>query len=329
MGATEVASPRDLRSMWAVLPAHDAGVMTSTPSTSTPVAAASVAARRRRTDVTVAGTAIFAVVASTMALLLGPTEEYALIFPPPWVTFVAAGLLLAAGSVPDRRPATVLGWSAAVFFLGGSGGVVLDTFRAFFWATGIPAGDFARVDWPGAVARAVSLLAALLTVHRTWGLGAGDPPAADAAAGSRTRAVLAWATVVLVVPYPLLKLVWWAQALASPASAEQGMFPAMELLAFGAALVLVLLMLSSRTPPALGRVLVVGGWGASMTLLSMGFLMVFGLLAQLTGVAEGVVPFSSGRATLMVLCVYGTWLMLGVVVLAATLQLMDRRRRET
>lgn len=101
--------------------------------------------------------------------------------------------------------------------------------------------------------------------------------------------MLAGATVVLVVPYPLLKLVWWAQALARPAAAERGLFPAMELLTFGAALVLVLLMLSERTPPALGRVLVVGGWGASMTLLSMGFLMVFGLLAQLTGVAEAVV----------------------------------------
>lgn len=63
-----------------------------------------------------------------------------------------------------------------------------------------------------------------------------------------------------------------------------------------------------------------------MTLLSMGFLMVFGLLAQLTGVAEAAVALPSDAATLMVLCVYGTWLMLGVVVLAATLQLMERRR---
>jgi hypothetical protein len=59
----------------------------------------------------------------------------------------------------------------------------------------------------------------------------------------------------------------------------------------------------------------------------MGFLMVFGMIAQLTGLAEGVVAFSSDGSTVMVLCVYGTWLMLGVVVLAATLQLMDRRRR--
>jgi hypothetical protein len=275
------------------------------------------------------GTAVLAVLASTTALLLGPTEEYALIFPPPWITFVAAGLLLAsmlaARPAPRGRVEAVLGWAAAVFFLGGSGGVVLDAFRAFFWATGMPAGDFARVDWPGAVARSVSLAAALVTIHHTWRRA--DLRAYGPVTGSRSRAALVWATVVLVVPYPLLKLVWWVQAPASPAAAEQSTFPAMELLAFGAALLLVLLMLSPRTPAALGPALVVGGWGASMTLLSMGFLMVFGMIAQLTGLAEGVVAFSSDGSTVMVLCVYGTWLMLGVVVLAATLQLMDRRRR--
>ena len=310
--------------MWAVTPAHDAVDMTSTPNISAPRTAP-----RQRTSLAVAGASVLAVVASTTALLLGPTEDYALIFPPPWIAFVAVGLLLtslvAARSAPGGRAEAILGWAAVVFFLGGSGGVVLDAFRAFFWATDIPAGDFARVDWPGAAARAVSLVAALVTVHHTWRRAGLRTSGAET--GSRSRAVLAWATVVLVVPYPLLKLVWWVQALANPAPAGQGMFPTMELLAFGAALVLVLLMLSARTPPVLGRVLVVGGWGASMALLSMGFLMVFGMLAQLTGVAEEAVPFSSDGATLMVLCVYGTWLMLGVVMLAATLQLMDRHRR--
>ncbi|MGI5190756.1 hypothetical protein ACQEVI_21635 [Promicromonospora sp. CA-289599] len=300
--------------------------MTSTPTVST-----SQTPPRPRTSVASAGIATLALIASTTALLLGPTEKYALIFPPPWVTLVAVGLLacsyLAARTSPAGLPATVLGWAAAVFFLGGSGGVVLDAFRAFFLVTGIPAGDFDRVDWPGAVARTVSLLAALVAVHHTWRMRAATLRAADVETSAGTRRVLAWAAVVLVIPYPLLKLVWWAQALANPALAEQNMFPGMELLAFGAALVLVLLMLSSRTPPLLGSVLLTGGWVASMALLSMGFLMVFGMLAQLSGLASGAVPFSSDGAAMMVLCVYGTWLMLGVVVLAATLQLMDRRRR--
>lgn len=306
--------------MWAALVSHDAVAMTSTPNTARP-----------RTNIVASSTTVIAVVAAAAALFLGPTEEYALIFPPHWVTFVATGLLLssflAARRAPGARTATVLGWAAAIFYLGGSGGVILDAFRAFFWATGIPAGAFDRVDWPGALARAASLLAALGAVLHAWRLGARDQRKVDAETVGRTGTVLAWATVALVIPYPLLKLVWWAQALANPTPDEHGTFPTMELLAFGAALVLVLLMVSSRTPRALGRVLVAGGWIASMALLSMGFLMVFGLLAQVTGVAEGAVPFSSDGAAMMVLCVYGTWLMLGAVVLAATLQLMDRLRR--
>jgi hypothetical protein len=312
--------------MWAVAAPHEAVAMTSTPTVPTPQTPS-----RPRTSVASTGIAIFALIMSTTALLLGPTEDYALIFPPPWVALVAVGLLtcsyLAARTSPAGRPATVLGWAAAVFFLGGSGGVVLDAFRAFFLVTGIPAGDFDRVDWPGAVARAVSLLAALVAVRHTWRLRSGTLRATDVGTSALTRRMLACAAVVLVVPYPSLKLVWWAQALSNPALAEQNMFPGMELFAFGAALVLVLLMVSSRTPPALGRVLLTGGWVASMALLSMGFLMVFGMLAQLTGLASGTVPFSSDGAAVMVLCVYGTWLMLGVLVLATTLQLMDRRRR--
>jgi MFS family permease len=292
--------------------------MTSTSSTCAPRTA-----RWRRSGAALTGTAILAVVAAGTALLLGPTEGYALIFPPPWVTFLAVGLLVAARLAPRGRAGTILGWAAAIFFLGGSGGVVLDAFRAFFWATGMPAGDFASVDWPGAAARAVSLLAAVVTVHHTW-RHADAPKVADPESSARTRKLLTGAAAVLVAPYPLLKLVLWVRAVGDPSPAEHGTFPTMELVAFGAAFVLVLLMLSSRTPRALARVLVAGGWGASMVLLSMGFLMVFGMLAQLTGVAEGAVPFSSDGATLMVLCVYGTWLMLGVVVLAATLRLMDR-----
>jgi hypothetical protein len=318
--------------MWAGAAAHDAVAMTRTPITSTPQTPQTPRTRLRSgTRLATSGAAVLAVLTSTTALVLGAAEDYARIFPPPWVVLVAVGLLLcsllAARSAPAGHLASVLGWAAAVFFLGGSGGVVLDAFRAFFWATGVPAGDFDRVDWPGAVARTVSLLAALVTIHHTWSTGLGIRRAADVGATARTRRALAWAAAVLVVPYPLLKLVWWGQALADPASAEHGLFPGMELLAFGAALVLVLLMLSPRTSPGLGRVLVVGGCGASMALLSMGFLMVFGMIAQLTGVAAGAVAFASDGATLMVLCVYGTWLMLGVVVLAATLQLMDRHRR--
>ncbi|MCD2442036.1 hypothetical protein LQ757_07060 [Agromyces sp. SYSU K20354] len=274
----------------------------------------------------VIGVSTLAIVASSTALLIGTTEAYALIFPPRWVTFIAAGLLLASvnasHSMRGTRTATILGWAAAVFFFGASGGAILDGFRAFFLVTGIPAGDFATVDWPGAIARGVNLLAAVATVAWTWRLRAGRT---QVASGHSTRAgtALVWLAVAFTLPYPLLKLWLWMQDVSSHTPGAHAPFPALELLAFGAALVLVLLLASSRKPVVPGWLLIVGGWLGSAALLSMGFLMVFGLIAQMTGVSTGSVEFANGEATLMVLCVYGTWLMLGVAVLAATLRFMD------
>ena len=279
------------------------------------------------------GAAAVAALTAAASLAIGPTDDYARIFPPRWLALIAVTLVLASllvarmtSSTSGTRAAGMLGWAAAVFFFGASGGVVLDGFRAFFWATGIPSGDFATVDWPGATARAASLLAALVTVAWAWRLPAGRVrDAAGPAASARTRIVVAWCAVAFAVPYPLLKLVWWIQDDSNPGVDSAAGFPAMELLSFGAALVLVLLLTSSRRVPLPAWLLVTGGWCASMALLSMGFLMVFGLLAQATGVAAGSVVFASDGATLMVLCVYGTWLALGVVMLTATLTFIDAR----
>jgi hypothetical protein len=279
------------------------------------------------------GAASLAALTAAAALAIGPTDDYARIFPPRWlaliaVTLVVASLLVArmTSSTRGTRVAGVLGWAAAVFFFGASGGVVLDGFRAFFWATGIPSGDFATVDWPGATARAASLLAALVTVAWAWRLRAGHSrDAAITAASARRRIVVAWCAVAFAVPYPLLKLVWRVQDDSNPPVGPTAGFPVMELVSFGAALVLVLLLTSSRRVPLPAWLLVTGGWCASMALLSMGFLMVFGLLAQATGVAAGSVMFASDGATLMVLCVYGTWLALGLVMLTATLGFIDAR----
>ncbi|KRC59310.1 hypothetical protein ASE14_16295 [Agromyces sp. Root81] len=279
------------------------------------------------------GTAAVAALTAAASLAIGPTDDYARIFPPRWLSFLAVTLVLVSllvarmtSSKRGTRAAGVLGWAAAVFFFGASGGAVLDGFRAFFWATGIPSGDFATVDWPGATARAASLLAALVTVAWAWQLRT-DPAgaAAGAAASARTRIAVAWCAVAFAVPYPLLKLVWWVQDDSNPPVDVTAGFPVMELLSFGSALVLVLLLTSSRRVPLPAWLLVAGGWCASMALLSMGFLMVFGLLAQATGVAAGSVVFASDGATLMVLCVYGTWLALGVVMLTATLGFIDAR----
>ncbi|WP_156891254.1 hypothetical protein [Agromyces subbeticus] len=279
------------------------------------------------------GAAAVAALTAAASLAIGPTEEYVRVFPPRWLAFIAVALALGSllvarktSSTRGMRAAGVLGWAAAVFFFGASGGAVLDGFRAFFWATGIPSGDFATVDWPGATARAASLLAALVTVAWAWRLRGGHTrDAAGAAASARTRIAVAWCAVAFAVPYPLLKLVWWAQGHSNPPVDLAAGFPVMELLSFSAALVLVLLLTSSQRVPLPAWLLVAGGWFASMALLSMGFLMVFGLLAQATGVAAGSVEFASDGATLMVLGVYGTWLALGVVMLTATLGFIDAR----
>lgn len=278
------------------------------------------------------GAAAGAALTAAASLAIGPTDDYARIFPPRWLALIAVTLVLASllvarmtSSTSGTRAAGMLGWAAAVFFFGASGGVVLDGFRAFFWATGIPSGDFATVDWPGATARAASLLAALVTVAWAWRLRSGHVRDAAAAASARTRLAVAWCAVAFAVPYPLLKLVWWVQDHSVPPVDVTAGFPVMELLSFGAALALVLLLTSSRRVPLPAWLLVAGGWCASMALLSMGFLMVFGLLAQATGVAAGSVMFASDGATLMVLGVYGTWLALGVVMLTSTLTFIDAR----
>ncbi len=315
----------------------------SRPSTDAPRAgvawAGHMTTKQLETDASPAaaiGTAALAIVTAAVSLTIGPTDDYARIFPPRWLTFIAATLLVVAllaerSAAPPRRRrgGGVLGWAAAVFFFGASGGVILDGFRAFFRATGIPAGEFATVDWPGALARAASLFAALATVLWTSRLRARKertPEGTRPATSTFMRTALAWSAVAFTVPYPLLKLVWWAQDASGRAAADRAGFPVMELLAFGAALLLVLLLTSSLPLPLPAWLLITGGWIASMALLSMGFLMVFGLLAQATGVAAGSVSFTSGGATLLVSCVYATWLLLGLVTLVATLAFVDDRR---
>ncbi|MFI7064580.1 hypothetical protein ACIBL3_26555 [Kribbella sp. NPDC050124] len=248
-----------------------------------------------------------AALASAVALVVGPGADYARIFPPSWLGLIGAGL--AVLSLALQRHRAVAGWAAVVVLLGASGGVMLDGFRAFFAVTGIPAGEFASVDWPGAVARGLDLVAALTTIVFTW-------RARPAAVPVGARWMLGWGGVVLSVPYPLLKFAWWLEGGSG--------FPAMELTAFATAAVWVVLLTTTSPGHGLLRfVLAAGGWFSSLALLSMGGLMVFGLLAQVTQVAGAPVRFGTGAASLTVTGVYGSWLALGVVMLASTLLFLD------
>jgi len=263
--------------------------------------------------------AMIAGAAGVLALLRGPGADYALIFPPPWLGAVGALALAAALALRALHrplPAEVGAWSAAVLLLGGSGGVVLDGFRAFFAVSGIPAGSFAVVDVPGAVARAGALIAALSALLLAREIRRGRAGAAAAPGAPGPRRLLRTLGLAVCVPYPALKLLWWADGDAGAPVMEAALFA----LAAGG-----ILVLTAPRRTRLPRGLVIGGgWAGALVLLSMGALMVFGLLAQVTHLAGAPVAFEGAAASSIVLGVYSTWLLLGIVVAAATVQFEER-----
>lgn len=183
--------------------------------------------------------AILAGGAAALALSTGPGADYSAIFPPVWTGLIGAGLLgIAAllGSGSPGRWAQVAAWVAAVVLLAASGGVLLDGFRAFFATTGIPAGDFAEVDVPGAIARACALAASFSAVQFARRIRV-RARSTRASASGRGRRVVGLLGVLLCLPYPLLKLVWWLQG--EDGSYSVG-FPGMEFLAFAAAAVVLI-----------------------------------------------------------------------------------------
>lgn len=272
-------------------------------------------------------TATLVTVATVIVLFVGPGAAYSAIFPPVWLGLV--GTALAASAIVFRRrvrqAAEASAWGAALLLLGASGGVVLDALRGFFAITGIPAGAFAVVDLPGFGARLMSLFAAFAALRFARALRrvSGDP--ARGAVRSGTRRVLLLSGLLLCVPYPLLKIVWWMSG--DQSEFEVG-FPAMELVAFSIA-ALGLLVLCTRTGERLPRQMVsLGGWCGSFVLLSMGALMLFGLLSQHLGLVAAEVDLGDDGRAAMVFVVYGTWFALGAVVAAATVLYEEATTRD-
>ncbi|RZQ63029.1 hypothetical protein [Amycolatopsis suaedae] len=270
---------------------------------------------RRPVPLLAVTTALAALGAGAVATLLPglPADvDYTRGYAPGWVTGVAA-LLTVAAVVSDARrlPRLVapLGWTAVVLLLWCSGGVVLDGFRAFFAVTGIPAGTFAVVDWPGMAARALSLAAAgataALLLPRT------PVPA---------RPWPAYLACVLSFPYPLVKLYWWlGGSVARPEPYVEG-FPAGELaiMVVGAAGSLALARPWGRRLPRL--LVLTGGWTATAVLATMGAMAVFGTVSQALGWIDGPVRFDDPAGVVLVGLVYGTWLVYGLALGLATLR---------
>lgn len=256
-------------------------------------------------------------VVTAVALLVGPSAEYSAIFPPAWLGFVGAASAAVAiiCSRSAERVAEASAWVAALLLLGASGGVVLDALRGFFAVTGIPAGAFSVVDLSGFAARLMSLVAAFVALRFARALRRSTVEAARAAERRGARRRLLLSGLALCVPYPLLKIVWWMSG--DQSEFEVG-FPAMELAAFSIA-ALGLVTLCTRAGARLPRRLVsLGGWCGSFVLLSMGALMLFGLLSQRLGLVAADVDLGDGGRAVMVFAVYSTWFALGAIVAAAT-----------
>lgn len=300
--------------------------MTTLPVRSTPPA-------QRRVQLVAAIAILAAVLAQASRVVLPtlpPRVDYTVGYAPWWIALIAAGLATGAllahhGSLP-RRVVLGTGWAAAVLLLWSSAGVVLDGFRAFFAITGIPAGDFAIVDVPGFIARALSLAAAAAVVVATVRL---QPRSSDPDRTAPRGPVRAGhAALVLIWPYPLLKVHWWlGGTFARPEAEISAGMPVGEVsaLVVGFLLALALTMPWGRRLPR--WLVLTAGWLVSGVLLSTGALAVFGTLSQLVGLTDGPVPTDTG-SVLMVSAVYGSWLLLGVAFTLATWTFQqDTRRR--
>ncbi|MGW0522507.1 hypothetical protein [Crossiella sp. NPDC003009] len=243
-----------------------------------------------------------ALVAALARPFLPGTQSYQQVSTPVWL--VALAVVCGALALTGRATRTT-GTLGCVLLLWASAGLPLDGFRFFFWATGIPAGDFALVDWPGALSRGTALaalLALLVTLLRTR------------RRDHRDQRGLGHLALALALPYPALKVYWWLDGGAPPLG---------EVLAFGAAALLAYALV--RTWPLPRPLLLLSGTIATIALISQGSMPIFAALSVPLG--GPALPFDLGDpATLVVLVVYLSWALLGVTLAAATLGFADRTR---
>jgi hypothetical protein len=221
-----------------------------------------------------------------------------------------------------------VGWFGCVLLTWSAGGIVFDVLRAAA-VLGIP-GLPPVVDWPGMVVRTVALGAAALVAvtmvsyRRRSGsgcLGCGRDSSARVTDGKW----LGYAACALALPYPLLKVYWsLGGTVANSAVTASEMFPVGEVISFATAGALALGLVQGWGRVLPRWMLVVGGWAATVPLVTMGAVAGFGSLAQGLGLIDGPVRFDNG--TWIVSVVYGSWLLLGLALGSATLAYQRRMR---
>ncbi|MGW2181174.1 hypothetical protein ACWCXX_24370 [Streptomyces sp. NPDC001732] len=269
---------------------------------------------------------------------------------PSWAAWAGAvaSLVTALATTAEHpgrgaRPALLfLGWTACVLLLWSSVGIVFDAFRSFFRVTGIPAGDFATVDLPGFLTRAVALAATLLLARSVLAFQRRTGEGCELCGlrpGERDRpaARLGYTAFGLAFVYPAVKYYWWAGGgIGRPGHYTEG-FPVMEtvLLVGGGALSLALVGPWGRVRPPRGpfparrrvprMLLLLCGWGLSAALLLQGLIPVFASVNHLLGGPD--LPFDPGSAnSWVILVVYGGWALFGLALLGATRAYRRRSR---
>lgn len=244
---------------------------------------------------------------------------------PAWVSLAAAVAGLLTVLVRHRRPTgrapLGAGAVAAVLLLWASAGVVLDLFRAFFWFTGIPAGEFGLVDWRGAVGR-IAAAAALVPTALIM-LRADAERATDRRPGRWPALVAAGLALV----YPGAKFYWsLGGTIARPNPYPEG-FPAAESVILVGGVTLSLLLMRGMRTRLLQAGLIATGWLVSLVTLNQGLLPIFGMINYgLGGPMPAAVAESSGLGW-MIAVLYGSWAALGAFLVIATRN--SRRRVRT
>lgn len=234
-------------------------------------------------------------------MLAGSEFEYTRGFAPPVVGLPASALGLLALAGTSRGWRVFAGWTSVAVLLWCGAGLLFDVLRAGA-VLGLP-GLPPVVDLLGLARRGAALLGAVLLAVTV--------ASARAAAGGPAKPAWGVVAAVLAIPYPALKVYWWAGGdIARTHAGSVEAFPVMEVSAFAAAAAcgLALVMSWGRVVPR--RILTIGAWVAAVALLNLGALAGFGTLADVVGLVDG--PFEPSTQGLLVGAVYGSWLGLGI-----------------
>ncbi|HYS34860.1 MAG TPA: hypothetical protein VEO01_04365 [Pseudonocardiaceae bacterium] len=258
---------------------------------------------------------------------LPPTQDYAARYgyaAPAWLVPVGAfaGMLAMSGRLRPGRVRTAVFGIAMLLLLWASGGLVLDAFRFFFWATGIPAGDFAIVDGRGAVARLAGAVG-LVAVAAAYVAGGRVRP--DVA--RRPGRPLAVGGLALAAFYPATKFYWSAGGTVLRPGHYTEKFPVGETVMLVGAAVLVLLLALYGGRRRLIRVGLLGvGSVVTLVLLNQGLLPLFGLANHALGAPRFAAMDVPAAVWTVDFVLYISWALLGLVIGWLALGYHDRTR---